>query len=682
MRPWHRTTQGKTDCMKDRENGYMGKISGAFRLLGRYQPMYYAYMVPLILVTSAIPLTGVWLPKVIIEFLTGGKEYGQILAMVGLYVAILILMNVARNFLACRADLSIARFRARLQLEIGRAAMNAPISEIENARYREEIILAGSVAELSDIMNILQNLFSAAVTILGLGYLIVRVNLLFFLLAGFTLGLKIVLSLVKFRGDEGLRKEEAENNKVGGYLDYLQYYDEGAAKEVRADNAQDWLFGKISAFRDRMVSIQLRSFRRYNLFEALQMLAVAVQNLLILFTLSGYYMEGRLSIADFSLYFSSVTLLSSTLSGVTDQMFSFSRKLLYCSDFNKIVGQGMGVAENDAAPGLEEDKDMDVVFPFEERGDKSVAMKKRSAGMGDMTMAESDSAAEKGIGFRSGETGDKDVGVTKRTENMTMAESDKAADIATVESIVFENVSFSYPETGVEVLHNVSFRLHRGDRAMLVGPNGSGKTTFIKLLCRFYQPDSGRICMDGIDISTIPEKRYYALIATVFQDFSLFSFPVSENVSLKESGLEDTARLWSCLEKTELDELVKGLKEKERTHISRLFSEDGVELSGGEKQRLGIARAVYKDARILVLDEPAASLDVKMEEELYRNFYSMTRGKISLTVSHRLSQATVCNKIFVLDQGTICEEGTHGELMEKDGIYAAMFRKQREAYVL
>lgn len=647
--------------MKDRGNGYMGKISGAFRLLGRYQPMYYAYMVPLILVTSAIPLTGVWLPKVIIEFLTGGKEYRQILAVIGLYVAILILMNVARNFLACRADLSIARFRARLQLEIGRAAMNAPISEIENARYREEIILAGSVAELSDIMNILQNLFSAAVTILGLGYLIVRVNLLFFLLAGFTLGLKIVLSLVKFRGDEGLRKEEAENNKVGGYLDYLQYYDEGAAKEVRADNAQDWLFGKISAFRDRMVSIQLRSFRRYNLFEALQMLAVAVQNLLILFTLSGYYMEGRLSIADFSLYFSSVTLLSSTLSGVTDQMFSFSRKLRYCGDFNKIVGQG-------------------TVFPFEERGDKSVARKKRSAGMGDMTMEESDSAAEKGIGFRSGETGDKDVGVTKRTENMTMAESDKAADIATVESIVFENVSFSYPETGVEVLRNVSFRLHRGDRAMLVGPNGSGKTTIIKLLCRFYQPDSGRICMDGIDISTIPEKWYYALIATVFQDFSLFSFPVSENVSLKESGLEDTARLWSCLEKTELDELVKGLKEKERTHISRLFSEDGVELSGGEKQRLGIARAVYKDARILVLDEPAASLDVKMEEELYRNFYSMTRGKISLTVSHRLSQATVCNKIFVLDQGTICEEGTHGELMKKDGIYAAMFRKQREAY--
>jgi ABC-type multidrug transport system fused ATPase/permease subunit len=147
-----------------------------------------------------------------------------------------------------------------------------------------------------------------------------------------------------------------------------------------------------------------------------------------------------------------------------------------------------------------------------------------------------------------------------------------------------------------------------------------------------------------------------------------------------EQGEEDSVRLWDCLGKVGLEELAGGLKEREYTHISRLFSEDGVELSGGEGQRLGIARAVYKDAQILVLDEPAANLDVKMEEELYRNFYGYTQGKISLTVSHRLSQATVCNKIFVLNQGFICEEGNHGTLMEKDGIYAAMFRKQREAY--
>lgn len=602
--------------MRNKGNGKGGKILGAFRLFAKYQPKYYAYMVPLVFVSSAIPLTGVWLPKAIIEFLTEGKEYGQVLAVIGLYVAILVSANVAKSFLAYRADLSVSGFRARLQLEIGKTAMNAQIREIENARYKEEILLAGNVAQLSDLMSILQNLLSAAVTILGLGYIIARVNLLFFLLVGFSLGLKIVLSLLRFRYDEGLRKEEAENNKVGGYLDHLQYYNQGAAKEVRIDNAQDWLFGKISAFRDRMVSIQMRSFNRYNLFEALQLLAVAVQNILILLALSGYYREGRLNIADFTLYFSSITLLSSTLSGVTDQMFRFSQKLLYCGDFNRIV----------------------------QRRDAE----ERSA------MASSE-----------GEEG-------------KWAALDKDA----AECIAFENVSFSYPESGEKVLRNVSFQLRRGDRAMLVGANGSGKTTVIKLLCRFYEPDSGRICVDGVDISTIPKRQYYAMIAAVFQDFSLFSFPISENVSLKKRGSENSARLRDCLKKVELDELAEGLKEKEYTHISRLFSEGGVELSGGERQRLGIARAIYKDARILVLDEPAASLDVKMEEELYRNFYGMTRGKISLTVSHRLSQATVCNKIFVLDQGIICEEGTHGDLMEKDGVYAAMFWKQREAYIL
>ena len=164
------------------------------------------------------------------------------------------------------------------------------------------------------------------------------------------------------------------------------------------------------------------------------------------------------------------------------------------------------------------------------------------------------------------------------------AEKSAAAErIGDVKSIVFEDVSFSYPGAGEKVLDRASFQLRVGDRAMLVGANGSGKTTIIKLLCRFYEPDSGRIYVDGRDIRTIPIKQYYSLLATVFQDFSLFSFSVSENVSFRESGEEDSARFWNCLEKTELASLIKGLGEKERTHVSRLFSESGVEFSGGER---------------------------------------------------------------------------------------------------
>ena len=589
-------------------------IVGAFRLLGRYQPAYFGWMIPLIFVSTVIPLAGVWMPKIIIGFLTGERAYKDVLAVIGCYCMILMIAYAVKNLLTYKADLGVARFKARLQLEIGRTAMKAEMKEIENAVYKEEILMAANVSGLSDIMTILRNLFSAAVTILGLGAIIVRVNLVFFLLVGFTLGLKIMLSVIRFRRDAWRRLEEAANNKVGGYLERLQYYDAGAAKEVRVNNAQGWMAGKISAFRDRMVELQLKSFHQYRLFEAFQSIAVAVQNIVILLALAGYYMAGRLDIADFSLYFSAVTLLSSTLSKVADQMFDLGQKLLACSDFNKVVDMGKQSECTD--------------------------------------------------GERKG------------------ACSGPETDAFRVQTIRFENVTFAYPGTTVKVLENVSFELREGDRAMLAGRNGSGKTTIIKLLCKFYRPDSGKIYVNDLDISRIPNEQYYKLIATVFQDFSVFSFQIQENISMKPEGGTDNVRVWDCLEKAELERAVGRLKEKEKTYLTRLFSETGAELSGGEKQRLGIARALYKDARILVLDEPAANLDARMEEELYKSFYSMTAGRISLTVSHRLSQASVSNKILILDHGTICETGTHKELMQKDGIYAAMFKKQREAYAM
>ena len=600
------------------------KIAGAFRLLGAHQPMYFAYMAPLVLVTAAIPLISVGVPKLIIEFLTEGRKYRDILAIIGLYSIILVAANVMKHVLTYGIDMQIEQFKYKLQLKIGRAAMGAKLKDIENAAYKEEILMAGNVTGLSDIMTILQNLFSAAITIFGLACVIVRINIVFFLLVGVTLSIKIILSLVQFRLAAEQRVQEAANNKVGRYLDSIQYSSEGAAKELRVNNAQNWLFGKITSFRERMLEIQFRAFGRYRLFEALQLAAVGIQNVSILIILAGYYVEGSISIGDFTLYFSAITLLSTTLSRVTDELLSFSQKLLYCGDYNKVVGMEQN---REKAYGWDKEQNQCKGVPFGLDGEWNSELRR----------------------------------ITK---------------------IKFEKVSFSYPGTRDKVLEEVSFELHCGDRAMLVGKNGSGKTTIIKLLCKFYEPDSGKIYVNDTDISTISNQQYYDLIAGVFQDFSMFAFPINENISMRSEEETDAHRLWSSLGKVELKEVVESLKEQEHTYITRLFSESGVDFSGGEKQRMGIARAVYKDAPILILDEPAANLDVKMEEELYGKFYEMTEGKISLTVSHRLSQASACNKIYVLDHGVICEKGTHHELMEKDGIYAAMFRKQQEAYVM
>ena len=591
------------------QNKKFDTVLGVFRLFYKYQPVYYAYLIPVILLSSILPLVSVWLPKIIIEYLTEDKRYEEILMMIGLYISILAAVNVIKNILTNKMNICLSKFTFRLQMEVGKAAMNADMKEIENAVYKEEIIMAGNISNISSIMTILQNLISAIVTIVGLAYIIVRMNVLFFLLVGFTLSIKIILSVFRFKYTMKLRLEEAENYKSGGYLDFLQYYSEGAAKELRVNHAQNWLFAKITSFREQMLNIQFRAFNQYRLFEIFLLLAVAVQNLCILIALSRYYVSGRISIADFSLYFSAITLLSSTLSGITDQLVSFSQRLLNCSDYHKVVK-------------MDYDSDKEEKYENTDSNRKSVTR------------------------------------------------------------IKFENVSFAYPGTEIKVLENVSFELNRGDRVMLAGKNGSGKTTIIKLLCRFYEPDSGKIWIDDTDISTIPIDEYYSLIAAVFQDFSLFSFKINENISMKSEEKSDSERLQKCLEKVELDSLVKGLKEKENTYITKLFSEYGVEFSGGEQQKLGLARALYKNAPILVLDEPTANLDVKMEDELYKRFYDMTRNKISLTVSHRLSQAAACNKIYVLERGVICERGTHSELMQKNGIYAEMFKKQQEAYVM
>lgn len=585
-------------------------IGGVFRLFAKYQPMYYFYLIPLIAISSIITLAGVWLPKVIIEYLMGDSEYWNILLVVSIYVLIMIVANAVKAVLIYKTDIHISKFKFQLQLEVGKAAMNADIKDIENATYKEEIIMAGKISNISDIMNTVRNLISDIITILSLAYIVVRMNIILFLFVAFTLSIKIAFSISRFRLGARLRIEEADNGKKGNYIDQIQYFSEGAAKELRVNNAQEWLFKKITDFRECMLKIQFKSFKQYRIFEIVQLLAVALQNVCVLIILADYYMAGTISIADFSLYFSAITVLSLTLSNITEQIIIFSQKLLNCSDYNKVVNVEYSAGK------------------LKESGEQKAVSTKR------------------------------------------------------VSVIKFENISFSYPGTELKVLENVSFELKRGDRAMLVGKNGSGKTTIIKLLCRFYKPDAGRILFDGIDIATIPIEEYYSLIATMFQDFSVFYFTVNENISMATNEKADSIRIQNSLEKVGLESVVAMFQDKGDSYISKLFSEYGINMSGGEMQRLGLARAIYKDASILILDEPTANLDVKMEDELYKKFYDITDGKISLTISHRLSQATTCNKIYVLDKGRICENGTHDELMKKDGIYATMFRKQSEAYVM
>lgn len=246
--------------------------------------------------------------------------------------------------------------------------------------------------------------------------------------------------------------------------------------------------------------------------------------------------------------------------------------------------------------------------------------------------------------------------------------------------VEFRNVSFKYPLTEHYVLRNFSFKFKLGESMAIVGMNGSGKTTFIKLLCRLYDPNEGEILVNGVDIKQYQYDEYIAAFSVVFQDFKLLSFTIGENIACASNY--DEFKVKQCLEKLGCGERYIKSNNSLNRYIYREFDENGMELSGGEEQKLALARALYKDAPILVLDEPTASLDPLSEYEVYQMIDKMAEDKTIIFISHRLSSCRFCDKIIVLHNGKLIEQGNHNELLlNKNGKYYEMWNTQAQYYV-
>lgn len=245
--------------------------------------------------------------------------------------------------------------------------------------------------------------------------------------------------------------------------------------------------------------------------------------------------------------------------------------------------------------------------------------------------------------------------------------------------IRLDDVSFRYPKADKDTLSHINLTVHPGEKLAIVGLNGAGKTTLVKLVCGFLDPTEGRILLNGEDIRKFNRNDYYALFSAVFQEFSVLDVTVKENVAQCVDGIDET-RVWQCIDKAGLTEKIKSLPKGIETHLGRRVFKDGVEFSGGQTQRLMLARALYKNAPILVLDEPTAALDPIAENDIYQKYNEMTHGRTSFFISHRLASTRFCDRIIFVDSGKIAEEGTHDELLKNGGGYAYLFEVQSKYY--
>ena len=242
-----------------------------------------------------------------------------------------------------------------------------------------------------------------------------------------------------------------------------------------------------------------------------------------------------------------------------------------------------------------------------------------------------------------------------------------------------DHVTFRYPGTKKPILQDLCLTIRPGEKVAVVGLNGAGKTTLVKLLCGFYDPDEGRVLLNGQDIRQFDRRAYYQLFSTVFQESSELDITVAQTVAQRVDGI-DMDKVKACVAKAGLAEKIASLPQGYDTHLGKQVYLDGVELSGGQTQRLMLARALYKDGAFLVLDEPTAALDPIAESDIYQKYNEMTAGKSSVFISHRLASTRFCDRILFIKDGGIAEEGTHEELLQKGGAYAKLFNVQARYY--
>jgi len=598
----------------------MSNIRKSLSYFGKSTLPYYLWLFFSSLVSGLAPVLYVYMPKLILDELLGAQRP----LILWQYVAILalgaLLLNLLRYFANMRFEAYSFQALYVLTEKLTEKTIAIPCYESESKQtldFKERA--KRSLDYLWLLKDVMMTTGSALVTLVSSAILILSWKwwLLPLLLGINLLTIPLLQRLRLLEIDDNERS--MPENRVFTYFTEISR-DFRYAKDLRLYNGVDLMLTRAKTNMDKMLAVNHEYFTKSGALNGLIMVLVELQSMLVFLILGTALMIQAITIDNFVLIYNAARQFGQVLSVLFDQTRQIMTIDLELASFIKFM----------ALPEIED---------FNGENDHE----------------EIDPAVNQAIALaRSGQI-----------------------------SLGVRELSFAYPEQDALILDNLSLSIPSGETVALVGRNGAGKTTLVKLICRLYQPQSGQILLNGVDIAQIPLREYYKLLSVTFQDFQLMPILLSENLCGKlqsDQSEEDLERIRQALRDTEMLSWAEAQKDGIHVPITRLLDEEGAIPSGGQEQKLAIARNICHDGALMILDEPTSALDPRNEEQVFRMMLELTKGGSSMFVSHRLSSTRYADRIFVLDKGRLIQEGNHARLIEEEGLYRTMYLAQASQY--
>ena len=559
------------------------------------------------ILTSIQPFIGIFIPKYLIQELTGAKRQEVIILIIGIFFILSSLIGFFSAFLGGIKLPEMIKIRFEFMQNLHRKSMCMDFKHTEEPKTLNDMQSAWRAVNNNDdgIEGVYHRLFEIAGSVIAfLGYITIVMTLspwiLIYLIVNVIAVYFLTLKVKKYSHSKKDKISEVERKSQ--YI-YRTMYDFSYGKDIRMYNMTGWLADKFKLLTKEREYINKNIKYKYFGVAVFEIGLLLVREGLVYAYLIYMVINKGMSIADFTMYFITIGGFAGIMQKIIKDLAHIRAQNLYINDFRDYLE-------------IEDENKLD---------------------------------------------------------NPRDIPQDKTYEIE------FRNISFKYPNSDRYIYKNLSFKIEKGQRLAIVGINGAGKTTLVKLLTRLYEPDEGEILLNGINIAEFDREKYFKVFSVVFQDIKMFAFSVANNISV-DSKSSDREKIMRCIEMAGMKEKVQSLNEGIDTSVLKVLDDKGIEFSGGENQKLALARALYKDGKVVVLDEPTAALDPIAEYNIYKGFNELVGEKSSIYISHRLSSTRFCDAIAFFENGEILEYGTHDDLMRKGGKYFEMFSIQAQYY--